>query len=611
MSRSTVLEMRILQARRPSWRAAAAIGIAALVGSLVVSTPAHAQPLEEPVVVDETPVDRAVVSTGDFASAASRADFDPGYIISDVQFYDREAMTQSQIQAFLDRMIGTCLNSNCLNVYSQSTTSRAATERCRAYSGGSNESAARIIYKVQQACGISAKVILVTLQKEQSLVTRTSPSTSTLERAMGYYCPDDPSRPGWCHPDFAGFYNQVYNASAQFQRYRLNPGNYNYRIGSNSILYHPNSSCGRKTVSIRNAATAGLYIYTPYTPNAAAMSNLYGTGDSCSSYGNRNFWRLYTDWFGNPTGQLSNTVTKSRLAGPDRYSTSVALAASAYPDPSAVTTVYVAVGTGFADGLAAAPAAAAAGGPLLLTDRSTLPESVRAEIQRLTPERIIVVGGPSVINGSVVDALAALAPTVTRVAGDDRYATARALALLAFPDGVDEVFVASGGNFPDALAASAAAGSRGVPVLLVPPGSRSADSATRSVVAELGATRVVAAGGTAVISSDYLNSLKTGTAVTSLVRRGGADRYKTAASINDYAFPTATAGYLASGVNFPDALAAAAVAGAQNAPLHLSPGSCLPAAAVGHLTLSGVQSLTFVGGTAVLTSNAYNYRPCS
>jgi putative cell wall-binding protein len=608
MSRSISLEASAPQSRRRSLRAVAAIGAAALLGSLVVvSTPAYAQPIEEPVVVDEAP-DRAVVETGaTFEAAANRADFDPGYIISDSQFYDRGGMTESEIQAFLESKSGTCQNSRCLDILRQDTVARNANEQCRSFSAGSNERVSRIIYRVQQACGIAAQVLLVTLQKEQSLVTSTAPTQRAVDYALGYDCPDTAP----CNAEYAGIGPQLYSAAWQFQRYRLNPTWYNYRIGSNSILYHPNSSCGRKTVTIRNAATAGLYIYTPYTPNSAAMSNLYGLGDSCSSYGNRNFWRLYTDWFGSPTGQLSSTVSKSRLAGADRYSTSVALAASAYPDPSAVSTVYIAVGTGFADGLAAAPAAAVAGGPLLLTDRSTLPASVRSEIQRLSPEQIVVVGGPSVIRGSVVDALKSLAPTVTRVSGDDRYATARALALLAFPDGADEVFVASGGNFPDALAASAAAGARGVPVLLVPPGSNSADSATRSVIDQLGATTVVAAGGTAVISTNYLKSLRSGTDVTDLVRRGGADRYKTAASINDYAFPTATKGYLASGVNFPDALAAAAVAGAQNAPLHLSPGSCLPAAAVSHLTLSGVQSLTFVGGTSVLTSNAYKYRPCS
>ena len=589
-------------------RAVAAIGAAALLGSLVVvSTPAYAQPVVEPVVepvvVVETP-DRAVVESGaTFEAAADRSDFDPGYLISDLQFYDRNGMTESEIQSFLASKSGTCQNSRCLDILRQDTAARTANEQCRSFSSGSNERVSRIIYRVQQACGIAAQVLLVTLQKEQSLVTSTAPTQRAVDYALGYDCPDTAP----CNTEYAGIGPQLYSAAWQFQRYRLNPSWYNNQIGTEYIQYHPNTSCGTKRVVIRNAATAGLYNYTPYTPNSAAMSNLYGTGDSCSSYGNRNFWRLYTDWFGNPTGQLSSAVSKSRLAGADRYSTSVALAASAYPDPSAVSTVYIAVGTGFADG----PAAAVAGGPLLLTNRSSLPDSVRAEIVRLAPENIIVVGGPSVISGSVVASLEALAPTVTRVSGDNRYATARALALLAFPDGADEVFVASGGNFPDALAASAAAGSRGVPVLLVPPGSNSADSATRSVIDQLGATTVVAAGGTTVISTNYLNSLKSGTDVTSLVRRGGADRYKTAASINDYAFPTATAGYLASGVNFPDALAAAAVAGAQNAPLHLSPGSCLPAAAVGHLTLSGVESLTFVGGTSVLTSNAYNYRPCS
>ena len=579
-------------------RAVAAIGAAALLGSLVVAaTPAYAQPVVEPVVIDETP-DRAVVESGNtFDSVADRSDFDPGYLISDLQFYDRNGMTESEIQSFLASKSGTCQNSRCLDILRQDTAARSANEQCRSFSSGSDERVSRIIYRVQQACGIAAQVLLVTLQKEQSLVTSTAPSQRAVDFALGYDCPDTAP----CNVEYAGIGPQLYSAAWQFQRYRLNPSWYNNQIGTEYIQYHPNTSCGTKRVVIRNAATAGLYNYTPYTPNSAAMSNLYGTGDSCSSYGNRNFWRLYTDWFGNPTGQLSSAVSKSRLAGADRYSTSVALAASAYPDPSAVSTVYIAVGTGFADGLAAAPAAAVAGGPLLLTNRASLPDSVRAEIVRLAPENIIV----------VVASLEALATTVTRVSGDDRYATARALALLAFPDGADEVFVASGGNFPDALAASAAAGSRGVPVLLVPPGSNSADSATRSVIDQLGATTVVAAGGTSVISTNYLNSLKSGTDVTSLVRRGGADRYKTAASINDYAFPTATAGYLASGVNFPDALAAAAVAGAQNAPLHLSPGSCLPAAAVGHLTLSGVQSLTFVGGTSVLTSNAYNYRPCS
>ncbi len=60
---------------------------------------------------------------------------------------------------------------------------------------------------------------------------------------------------------------------------------------------------------IENQATAGLYIYTPYVPNQAALNNLYGTGDGCSAYGNRNFWRTFTDWFGSTRQQNRKIVS--------------------------------------------------------------------------------------------------------------------------------------------------------------------------------------------------------------------------------------------------------------------------------------------------------------
>ena len=84
--------------------------------------------------------------------------------------------------------------------------------------------------------------------------------------------------------------------------YIAKPASYAYQLGWNNILYSPNAACGTKSVNIRNNATRVLYIYTPYTPNAAALANLYGLGDSCSAYGNRNFWDYYSDWFGSPTG---------------------------------------------------------------------------------------------------------------------------------------------------------------------------------------------------------------------------------------------------------------------------------------------------------------------
>lgn len=239
------------------------------------------------------------------AQALSGSDFDPGLIISDEEFFDRGAMTAAQIQTFLNARVGSCANANCLAVYRQSTATRPATARCQQYSGASNESAASIIFKVQQACGVSAKALLVTLQKEQGLITNRAPSDATLRIAMGYGCPDTSA----CDSLYFGFFNQMYSAANQFQRYAQFPSSFRHRAGATiDIYYHPNSfipsppTCGTQRVTIRNQATAGLYNYTPYVPNASALANLYGTGDRCASYGNRNFWRFYNEWFGSPTG---------------------------------------------------------------------------------------------------------------------------------------------------------------------------------------------------------------------------------------------------------------------------------------------------------------------
>ena len=240
------------------------------------------------------------------AAAVSGAGFNPGNIISDENFYDGGAMTQAQIQAFLDQRIGSCLNGKCLNVLKVTTTTRAADSNCTTYQGAANEAAAAIIYKVQTACSISAKVILVMLQKEQSLATDDIPSDGQLRAAMGMGCPDTAA----CDSQYYGFFNQVYAAARQLQRYNYAPFTW-YPVGATTaVRYSPTESCGSAPVYIANKATAALYYYTPYQPNAAALANMGSTGDGCSSYGNRNFWDYYNTWFGpstrdpNPIGAL-------------------------------------------------------------------------------------------------------------------------------------------------------------------------------------------------------------------------------------------------------------------------------------------------------------------
>jgi hypothetical protein len=257
----------------------AVIGALAIAGSVLVSTPQPAQ-------------------------AANPVDFDPGYIISDAQFYNASAMNEGQIQAFMRGMLPGCAQANgvpCLPNYAESTVTRAATSRCAVYEGAASEPASRIINKVAKACGINPQVILATLQKENGLVTKQSPTAGAYRTAMGYACPDTAA----CDAAYFGFFNQVYSAASQFIRYGVNPSSWRYRPGAVAVQYHPNAACGSTVVNIQNKATAALYNYTPYQPNAAAMANLGGTGDACSSYGNRNFWVYFSDWFGSPTGKIN------------------------------------------------------------------------------------------------------------------------------------------------------------------------------------------------------------------------------------------------------------------------------------------------------------------
>lgn len=156
-------------------------------------------------------------------------------------------------------------------------------------------SAAQIIYNVARDTGVNPQVLIVLLQKEQGMITDTWPGPWQYQSATGYGCPD--YRP--CSAGYAGFSKQLSSAARQFKNYQATPTNYNYIAGrNNTVLWNPNAACGTSTLYIQNQATAGLYNYTPYRPNAAALASGYGTGDSCSSYGNRNFWLYFTDWFG-------------------------------------------------------------------------------------------------------------------------------------------------------------------------------------------------------------------------------------------------------------------------------------------------------------------------
>jgi LysM repeat protein len=241
------------------------------------------------------------------AKAADASRFDPGLIISDSVFYDFGTMTVAEIQRFLESKVPVCRANDggptCLRDYISDQLEKPGEDgKCAPMPAMPNIRASQIIYNIARACGINPKVLLVTLQKEQGLIQASNPTAYMYRAAMGYGCPD--SDPGICGKVWTGLFNQLYKGAGQLQWYGDPRGSFTYlKVGRTAnIRYNPNERCGTKPVLIKSIATTALYYYTPYTPNDAALKNLYGTGDSCSAYGNRNFWRFFSDWFGSPIG---------------------------------------------------------------------------------------------------------------------------------------------------------------------------------------------------------------------------------------------------------------------------------------------------------------------
>lgn len=266
--------------------------------------------------------------------------------------------------------------------------------------------------------------------------------------------------------------------------------------------------------------------------------------------------------------------TAQRAGGADRYATAIALSSLHFT--AGASDVFIAGGETFPDGLSAATVAGDRRGPVLLTRATALPAGVAAELARLAPKNIWIVGGTGAVSAGVASAVQQAVPTaaVERLAGADRYATAAALSKRFFPSRPPAAFVVSGNDFPDALGAGPAAAQQDAPTLLV--AANSVPKATETELARLRPPVVYIAGGTGVVSDTVASRIRSLTG-GQVVRVAGADRYATAAAIADRFFrPTTSRVVLASGLAFPDGLGAGAVAGASASPLLLVDGVDVP-----------------------------------
>jgi putative cell wall-binding protein len=290
-----------------------------------------------------------------------------------------------------------------------------------------------------------------------------------------------------------------------------------------------------------------------------------------------------------------------RISGADRYAVSAGVSASRF-EPG-VGTAYVASGEVFPDALSASAAAGADGAPVLLVTRDTIPAAIAAELTRLEPQRIIVLGGANTISAGVeIDLATNYSDTVNRIGGVDRYAVSAGISANTFGPMRPVAYIASGEVFPDALSGSAAAGAEGGPVLLVT--KNGIPAVVQAELERLDPARIVVLGGTNTISDTVMTALQ---ATATTTRIAGADRFAVSANVSADSFmpgDTHTV-YVASGEVFPDALSGSAAAIENNAPVLLVTKNTVPGAVATELDRLQPHRIVVLGGTNTISGATY------
>ena len=380
-------------------------------------------------------------------------------------------------------------------------------------------------------------------------------------------------------------------------------GSGTYQVSSNAVR-----NASAFGIQISGTATVGFGSWNCIESNANGVQNLTGVpvdltlnwwGDASGPSG---FGPGSGDWvsanvtfdpwlFYPPVSCHFLTV---RVAGLDRFATAVEV--SKYADPGAMaSTVFVANGLNYPDALAGG----AVGVPVLLVRPDSIPAVTADELTRRAPSEIVVLGGEAAVSSAVKTSLGAYAPTVRRLAGPDRFATAAAISADYWAS-AGVVYLAYGLNFPDALAGVPAALPEGAPLLLtrtdtVPP-------VTANELTRLSPTEVVLLGGTGVISDAVRTQVETLLPGVTATRLAGASRFGTAAAVSQRMYSgRADVVFVANGLGFPDALAGGPAADMEGAPLLLVRTDSIPPETEAEILRLAPQRIVILGGTGVVS----------
>lgn len=296
----------------------------------------------------------------------------------------------------------------------------------------------------------------------------------------------------------------------------------------------------------------------------------------------------------------SSSESYSRLAGETRYQTSKAVAENFNNDK--VDNIVLATGNDYADALSVSVLAGQLDAPILLVNHNTSQSQDALDyISKHMPKgKVWISGSTGVVDSSFESKLKAIGYSVERVAGVDRYETCLAIAEKENVPRGTPVFLVTGNNFPDALSIASVAASKGYPIILTP--KNSLPNGIENYLLKQQPSEIFIIGSTGAVSESVESTVRAILPAASVTRIAGKDRFETSSEVYKKFFSNPDSIYIASGMNFPDALSASVLAAKNDAPIVLiNPKYNIPPVSIfDYLKSLTDLNITAIGSTGVV-----------
>ncbi len=294
-----------------------------------------------------------------------------------------------------------------------------------------------------------------------------------------------------------------------------------------------------------------------------------------------------------PSESFAQVMSK-RMDGKDRFDVAINVSREGWPNGADV--VLIANYKAFADALSGSPLAYQENAPILLTAADKLDARILAELKRLNPQKVVLIGGAGSISMKIPGILKDNGfKRIERIDGKDRFEVAYNIARKLRP--AETAVIANGLNFPDALAIAPYAAAKGYPILLTK--SDSLPLKINEAIKQLNFRTTIISGGEASVGKAVAGKLP------GAKRIGGKDRFEVSANIVSQLSPNPQKAFVATGMSFADALTGSVLAAKQNAPLLLAHPTIVPETVKTVIQKHNVNDFVILGGTGSVPPNTF------